>query len=323
MAVSKDANQNTTLTWYEYEILRIKKRGFFYVLAWQLAYLLFWVSPKLILEPLWLWFYHSCSYQFVRFHFQPIWHTLLFVVINLGWMAVYKFGTPFLNQFRAGDAPWPWEQDKEKWKRLKLKSFIVLGFNHFIVTPGLLAVDFFMAYKGIGSSPRVDDTTLPSSFEILWQIIFCLICEDFAFYWSHRLLHNRRLYSRIHKIHHEYTGTIGIAAEFAHPIEFTFGNVVPALLGPKLLGSRAHMMTVYFWVFIRLAVTFEVHSGYNFPWSPLKLLPFSSTPEYHDFHHSHNVGNFASSFYFWDYICGTNRRWFRHITGIYGKEKKE
>jgi len=41
-------------------------------------------------------------------------------------------------------------------------------------------------------------------------------------------------------------------------------------------------------------------------------------PDRHDFHHSHNVGNFGSFFIFWDWICGTDykyRAWIESKTG--------
>ncbi len=43
-----------------------------------------------------------------------------------------------------------------------------------------------------------------------------------GFYWTHRILHHPVMYKRFHKQHHEYTGTIGFAAEHAHPFEQVF-----------------------------------------------------------------------------------------------------
>ena len=52
----------------------------------------------------------------------------------------------------------------------------------------------------------------------------------------------------------------------------------------------------------------DVHSGYNFPFSPFHLLDrIQGGAERHDFHHSHNIGNFGSFFTFWDWITGTDR----------------
>jgi sterol desaturase/sphingolipid hydroxylase (fatty acid hydroxylase superfamily) len=47
------------------------------------------------------------------------------------------------------------------------------------------------------------------------------------------------------------------------------------------------------------------HSGYVFPWSPLQVIPFCTNDDYHDFHHSHNSGNYSSQFRYLDIIFGT------------------
>jgi sterol desaturase/sphingolipid hydroxylase (fatty acid hydroxylase superfamily) len=52
--------------------------------------------------------------------------------------------------------------------------------------------------------------------------------------------------------------------------------------------------------------TVDGHCGYEFSWSPYRMLPFSSSAEYHNFHLSHNVGNYSGVSMYWDAICGTN-----------------
>jgi sterol desaturase/sphingolipid hydroxylase (fatty acid hydroxylase superfamily) len=143
-------------------------------------------------------------------------------------------------------------------------------------------------------------------------IIFCMLCEDFSFHFIHKLLHHPRIYSLIHKIHHSHIVTISIAVEYAHPIEFILGNLIPTTLGPLLLGRNLHIFTFAIWGKVRLTETLEDHSGYEFPWSPFRLIPFSASAAYHDFHHSHNVGNYSSFFSFWDTLCGTNKDYYNY-----------
>jgi len=110
-----------------------------------------------------------------------------------------------------------------------------------------------------------------------------------------RLLHVTspiNLYKHIHKQHHKYRVTIGIAAEYAHPVEALLSNVFPTMLGPWLLG--AHFYTVLTWVMLRVCESCFAHSGYSFPFSPWSLFPFQGGEERHDFHHSHNKGSFGS-----------------------------
>lgn len=144
--------------------------------------------------------------------------------------------------------------------------------------------------------------------------------EDTIFYWIHRTLHHPKLYPLIHKKHHEFYTTVSISAEYAHPLEFAFGNTFPVFAASKLLGSRMHLVTVATWLIIRIGETVDGHSGYEFSWSPYRLLPFSSSSEYHNYHHSHNVGNYESFFSFWDTICGTNSHFNKYRKEI---EKEE
>ncbi|KAI5428979.1 Methylsterol monooxygenase 1-2, variant 2, partial [Lathyrus oleraceus] len=61
--------------------------------------------------------------------------------------------------------------------------------------------------------------------------------------------------------------------------------------------------------FIKLEAI-ETHSGYEFPWSFTKYIPFYGGPTYHDYHHSvggTSQGNFASVFTYCDYIYGTQK----------------
>lgn len=54
---------------------------------------------------------------------------------------------------------------------------------------------------------------------MLWQFAVCMQVDDFFFYWSHRALHHRLLYRRIHKKHHDFKHSITISAEWCHPLE--------------------------------------------------------------------------------------------------------
>jgi len=56
-----------------------------------------------------------------------------------------------------------------------------------------------------------------------------MIVEDFGFYWGHYLLHLPALYKRFHKQHHEYTSPFSVTAEYAHLMEYIFGNLVKLL----------------------------------------------------------------------------------------------
>jgi sterol desaturase/sphingolipid hydroxylase (fatty acid hydroxylase superfamily) len=111
-------------------------------------------------------------------------------------------------------------------------------------------------------------------------------------------------------MHHEFTSTVGIAAEYAHPLEFCFSNLLTAGLGPAILGHKMHFVSVIAWGIVRAVESLDGHCGYDFSWSPFRLIPFSGGADYHDYHHSHNVGNYGSFFSVWDTVFGTNKPYY-------------
>ncbi len=121
--------------------------------------------------------------------------------------------------------------------------------------------------------------TLPSITTILKQIVFMMLVEDFFFYWSHRAFHHPKIYPYIHKVHHKYFNSVSICAEFAHPIEFVIANILPTSLGYKFLGSNVHLSTILMWLTMRIFETIDGHCGYEFSWSPYRLLPLSGSSE--------------------------------------------
>lgn len=129
------------------------------------------------------------------------------------------------------------------------------------------------------------------------QFMFCMLMEDLTFYWSHSALHSRRLYW-IHKQHHEYTSTVSISATYAHPLEYFFSNVIPAGIGYHILGklTEVHFCTIIVWIAFRLVETCEVHCGYEWSWRQMAFFRWKLGPNYHDFHHSNNSGNYGSMF---------------------------
>ena len=151
------------------------------------------------------------------------------------------------------------------------------------------------------------------------QLVFLMITEDFAFHIFHRLAHWRVIYPYFHKVHHKYVNTVSIGAEHFHPVDYFIGILIPGSFGPNLLGSRMHFATYLCWVFFRSGEGVDGHSGYEFPWSPFRLIPFSASASYHDYHHSHNVGNYSSFLTIWDSVFGDNNSYFKHLKSVQGE----
>ena len=124
------------------------------------------------------------------------------------------------------------------------------------------------------------------------------------FYWLHRLMHTPFFYRHVHKLHHTYHQPTALASEYAHPIEHLTSNFLPLIGGPLLL--RCHVITFWVWLTLRLTESYEGHSGYDLWFMPYRYFPFRPGAQVHDYHHSHNKGNYGSFFTFWDKLCGTD-----------------
>ena len=118
---------------------------------------------------------------------------------------------------------------------------------------------------------------LPSPLTLILTIVFNMICEDLGFHLTHKLGHHRYLYPYIHKHHHNYLTSVSIAGEHFHPIDFFLGALIPGSLGPNLLGQRMHFTTYLAWIIVRTGESVDGHTGYEFSWSPYRLLPFATS----------------------------------------------
>ncbi|KAF6081122.1 fatty acid hydroxylase domain containing 2 [Phyllostomus discolor] len=116
---------------------------------------------------------------------------------------------------------------------------------------------------------------LPTFHWFLLELAVFTLIEEVMFYYSHRLLHHPKLYKKIHKKHHEWTAPIGVISLYAHPIEHVVSNMLPAVVGPLVMGS--HLSSIVVWSSLALVITTISHCGYH--------LPFLPSPEFHDYHH--------------------------------------
>lgn len=221
-------------------------------------------------------------------------HAAIWIPFNF-FLFVVNYWGPAAQAFekykiRKGHLP-PWRLVQQCLTEMIINQAIIFPLSTYFLLP-------YLTPKGIY---RTGD--LPGLVEILTHFAATALINDTLFYWAHRLLHsNNWMYRNFHSQHHRFVDSIGIAAEFASPVESIFANVIPTFLG--LFICRAHVVTAGLWLFWRIGETVEAHSGFAFPWSPFQL-PFGLGARAHDWHHSHNRGVYGM-FAFWDRIMGTD-----------------
>lgn len=186
--------------------------------------------------------------------------------------------------------PLRFQPNKRASSGLVAKAIALVSFYHF-ASP---VMPWFLYDAAVARQPELFTGPVPGLGAIILQLAACYACTDCLFYWGHRILHIGPLYRAIHKQHHEFTVSVGWAAEYAHPLEWLLCNVVPVMSGFVLL--KLHFFMWVLWTGIAIMGTTAAHSGIWYP--SLEL-------GWHDFHHSHNKGNFGST-PFWDKVCGTD-----------------
>lgn len=135
-----------------------------------------------------------------------------------------------------------------------------------------------------------------------------LLWHDFYFYWTHRLLHTRWLFRRVHGVHHRSRNPSPWAAYSFHPIEALINGLVTplALLAVPLHGGVLFAFGVH--QILRNAhghaAVETMPGGFARHWFSGRF----TTTTHHHLHHETAQGNYGLWFTWWDRWCGTERR---------------
>ena len=143
------------------------------------------------------------------------------------------------------------------------------------------------------------------------SIVVAIVAHDAFFYWTHRLMHNRRLSRTIHRTHHLSHNPSPWAAFTFDPAE----ALVQALFLPVFLlivpihGSAVMVFLIH--MIVRNALG---HSGFEVMPRGMATHPVFgcvTTVTHHDLHHSAPTGNYGLYFTWWDRVMGTEHPGYR------------
>jgi lathosterol oxidase len=133
-----------------------------------------------------------------------------------------------------------------------------------------------------------------------------LVIHDAWFYWTHRLMHHRRLFKVMHKVHHLSHDPTPWTAYAFHPLE----AVVEAAIAPVLIVLLpVHPLALFTFATIQMTYNVLGHLGYElyprwFMKTPLKVV--LNTTSHHHQHHQKTNWNYGLYFNWWDRLMGTN-----------------
>lgn len=91
---------------------------------------------------------------------------------------------------------------------------------------------------------NVYDANVPplSDFLIIWPMI---LVEDTWFYLTHRMLHTKLFYEKIHKFHHKWVQPTALSVFYMHPFEFIMAIVINIYIGYWVTGCHTAIFHAY------------------------------------------------------------------------------
>ncbi|NVD44533.1 sterol desaturase family protein [Qipengyuania atrilutea] len=179
-----------------------------------------------------------------------------------------------------------------------LVSALVYGVPAGIVAWGWEERGWTRIYEDIGAYPL---WYLPVS------LVIYLFLHDTWFYWTHRAMHDPRLFRRMHAVHHASRPPTAWAAMSFHPSEALTGAIViPVLV--FLVPIHIAVLGLVLAIMTLMGVT--NHMGWEmFPRRLVhsRLGGWLITASHHQRHHEHYLCNYGLYFRFWDRLCGTDK----------------
>uniref|UniRef100_S4REL1 Methylsterol monooxygenase 1 n=1 Tax=Petromyzon marinus TaxID=7757 RepID=S4REL1_PETMA len=238
-------------------------------------------------------------------------------------LVYFSFCLPgFIFQFIPAMKKYKIQADKPETMEKQWKCFKTLLFNHFFIQLPMICGTYY--FTEFFSTPYEWDA-MPRWHVVIAQCLGCAVVEDTWHYFLHRLLHHKSIFKYIHKVHHQFQSPFGMQAEYAHPAETVILGM-GFFIGIMIFCN--HLVLLWAWVTFRLLETIlalpsPCGSGYEIPLNPLHMIPFYAGARFHDFHHMNFVGNYASTFTWWDRLLGTDSQYKEHYSGKTAQKDKK
>jgi Delta7-sterol 5-desaturase len=141
------------------------------------------------------------------------------------------------------------------------------------------------------------------------SFVLAVVIHDAYFYWTHRWMHRRSVFKRVHLDHHRSKYPTAWTAFSFHPLEAIVQGGVHVLL-PLVMPMHVSVLGAFIvWTNIYGALlhcgfdVFAVRGAGACSWRAR----WFNGPVEHDAHHNGMEANYALYFSFWDRLMGTRR----------------
>jgi len=143
-------------------------------------------------------------------------------------------------------------------------------------------------------------------FYYIFSILIMIVLHDTYYYWTHRLLHWKKIFRYVHKTHHLSLNPTPFSAYALHPVEALLDvSIIPIIV----FTIPYHASAVTIFSAYTLGMNVAGHTGFEFfpsGFTKHKWFRWHNTPTHHNMHHRYVKYNFSIYFNFWDRVMKTN-----------------
>jgi lathosterol oxidase len=206
-----------------------------------------------------------------------------------------------LLYYRRREQASTWKIQPRRWPNAKARrNEILLGASNMTMASIASGAIAHHVATGGASSIHLDLRTHGVPFFVATTLLY-FVATDGALYAAHRLLHRKKLFLHIHRVHHRWTSPTAFTSAAMHPLEMALYQgimIVPLFIVP------IHVVGLVAVLIYQNTIALFDHSGVNFG----SLLPWQPPPRFHDDHHVYFHVNYGQTLGLWDRLFGTWRR---------------
>ena len=140
----------------------------------------------------------------------------------------------------------------------------------------------------------------------VFSVFLMIFIHDAYFYWTHRLLHWKPLFKRVHVVHHMSLNPTPFSAYAFHPVEALVEvGIVPVIV----FLVPYHYIALTIFSGYALVMNIMGHMGYEFfpkSFARNKAANWHNSATHHNMHHRYVKYNFGLYFNLWDRWMKTN-----------------
>lgn len=184
----------------------------------------------------------------------------------------------------------------------------------FLVVGLLLDLAYYTGHTRIYTSASDYSTSY-----LFISFFLALAINDVYFYFSHRLMHWRPLFTRVHYIHHQSHEPNPWSAFSFHPIEAVLQIAVVPLVALVL---PIHLYVLIGFSAFMLLVSVYGHCGYELRANKPSIFNIFNNAIHHHQHHKYVKYNFGLYLNIWDRLFKTNHATYTDVTETFKQKER-